>query len=114
MPQLDILSVSVFDRVRNSIGIALKHAEATPKNLDPFLLPLIDALEQLREGVPAYDALSESQFILRAHLVLVTGDAPAISKIFHISSHNAVHPCSTSRCYAQRLQVLMKISYYQV
>ena len=64
-----------------------------PKDLDSFLLPFIDELKLLQNGVPAYDAHSKERFLLKAHLVLITGDTPAISKLFHLSGHNAKLPC---------------------
>jgi len=47
----------------------------------------------LREGIPAYDADKEEAFILRAHLALITGDTPAISKLLCFSGHVAKYPC---------------------
>ena len=47
----------------------------------------------MREGVPAYDAYKEEAFILKAHLVLITGDTPAISKLLCFSGHSAKLPC---------------------
>jgi hypothetical protein len=75
------------------LPLSVTPGRRTPKDLDSFLLPLIHELRQLRDGVPAYDAPEQSQFLLRAHLVLVTGDTPAISKIFHLLGHNAIYPC---------------------
>jgi len=64
-----------------------------PKHLDSFLIPFIDELKLLQNGVPAYDAHSKERFLLKAHLILITGDTPAISKLFHLSGHNAKFPC---------------------
>ena len=64
-----------------------------PKDLDSFIAPFLDELKLLQDGVPAYDAHTDSQFLLKAHLVLITGDTPAISKLFQFSGHNAKHPC---------------------
>jgi hypothetical protein len=62
-------------------------------DLNSFLGPFLDELQLLQEGVPAYDAHGDTFFLLKAHLVLCTGDTPAISKLFHLSGHVAKHPC---------------------
>src|SRR5579859_2314727 len=62
-------------------------------DLDSFLHPFLEELKLLREGVPAYDAYKEEAFILKAHLVLITGDTPAISKLLCFSGHSSKLPC---------------------
>lgn len=62
-------------------------------DLDSFLVPFLDELNLLREGVPAYDAHKDEAFILKAHLVLATGDTPAISKLMYFCGHMAKFPC---------------------
>ena len=47
----------------------------------------------LSRGVAAYDAHTQTRFLLKAHLDLITGDTPAISKILHLSGHTAKYPC---------------------
>jgi hypothetical protein len=47
----------------------------------------------LREGIPAYDAQTKSPFLLKAHLVLLSGDTPGISKLLHLRGHTAIYPC---------------------
>jgi hypothetical protein len=43
------------------------------KNLDSFLFPLIEELKQLGQGVQAYDSYNRRSFILRTHMVVVSG-----------------------------------------
>ena len=64
-----------------------------PKDLDSFLTPFLDELKLLHDGIPAYDGHTQTNFLLKAHLVLITGDTPGISKFFHLSEHVAKHPC---------------------
>jgi hypothetical protein len=73
--------------------VGLTPGPKAPKDLDSFIAPFLDELKLLQNGVLAYDAHTDSQFLLKAHLVLVTGDTPAISKLFQFSGHNAKHPC---------------------
>jgi Transposase family tnp2 len=62
-------------------------------NLDSYLYPLLEELQRLDEGVAAYDAFTQTYFSLQAYLCLVTGDTPAISKLFQLSGHIGVYPC---------------------
>jgi hypothetical protein len=49
--------------------------------VDTWLYPLITELNQLREGVDAYDGASNQDFTLKAHVILVTGDGPAVADV---------------------------------
>ncbi len=87
-----------------------------PKDFNSFLRPIIDELKILQgkfniysiefkfiihiyliilitEGVSIYDALLKETFILRCHVVMWTGDMPAISKLMCMSGHNAYLGC---------------------
>ena len=77
----------------NLLPVGLAPGPKAPKDLDSFIAPFLDELKLLQDGVPAYDVHTDSQFLLKAHLVLVTGDTPAISKLFQFSGHNAKRPC---------------------
>lgn len=92
----------------NFLPLGLCPGPSQPKDLDSFLIPFIDELKLLDKGVPAYDALSQQPFSLKAHLVLVTGDTPAVSKLFHLSGHNAKHPCR-----ACKLEGLPYVKHYK-
>jgi len=77
----------------NLLPVGLTPGPKSPQNLDSFIEPFLEELKQLQAGVTAYDALTESTFQLKAHLVLVTGDTPAISKLLYLSGHGAKFPC---------------------
>ena len=77
----------------NFLPVGLCPGPKQPKDLDSFLIPFLEELEILRVGVPAYDAHTKSFFLLKAHLVLLTGDTPGISKLLHMSGHVAKRPC---------------------
>ena len=79
--------------IDNFLPFGLTPGPKAPKDLDSFIAPFLDELKLLQDGVPAYDAHTDSPFLLKAHLVLVTGDTPAISKLFQFSGHNAKRPC---------------------
>jgi Transposase family tnp2 len=65
-----------------------------PKDIHSFLRVMVDELKELAIGIEdVYDAFTKTQFTLRAHLVLVSGDLPAIAKVMGISGHNSYHYC---------------------
>lgn len=63
------------------------------KDIDSFLYPLVEELLKLEKGVSAYDILSDSMFTLRAFLILVFGDMPAVAKLMRMKGHNGKSPC---------------------
>lgn len=50
-----------------------------PGDIDSFLAPLVEELEQLGNGVPAVDGDTLSPFTLRAWVTIVTGIHPSLS-----------------------------------
>jgi len=71
-----------------------------PSNLDSFLIPLHEELFQLAEGVRAYDARSKSLFLLRAFLLLIFGDFPAVSMLMNMKGVNGISPCRNCKIKA--------------
>jgi hypothetical protein len=53
---------------------------------DTWLHPLVAELHQLRYGIEVYDGASEENFTLKAHIILVTGDGPAIADVMGTKS----------------------------
>jgi Transposase family tnp2 len=64
-----------------------------PKDFDSYLWPLVDELMRLAVGVPAFDASTSSAFTLRAYLLYIFGDIPAVSMVMHMKGHNGYRPC---------------------
>lgn len=64
-----------------------------PKDFDSFAWPLVEELLKLAVGVRAYDTSSQELFSLRAYLILVFGDIPAVSMVMRIKGHNGLVPC---------------------
>ena len=62
-------------------------------DLDSFLFPFFVELKWLGEGVAAYDAHTNMYFSLKAFVCLVTGDTPAILKLFKLSGNTGTYPC---------------------
>jgi len=64
------------------------------KDVNSFLIPLYDELVQLSEGVgDTLDLTTKEFFVLRAYLILLFGDIPAISKLMMMKGHNGYCPC---------------------
>jgi hypothetical protein len=74
------------------LGVA-SGPKAEKFDLDSYLFPFFEELERLGEGVAAYDAHTDTYFNLEAFVCLVTGDTPAISKLFQLSGHTGAYPC---------------------
>ena len=61
--------------------------------MDSFLFPLYCELEELAKGIESLDLHSKEVFLLRAFLILVFGDMPAIAKAMQMKGHNNFCPC---------------------
>ncbi|KAL7277981.1 hypothetical protein ACG7TL_007934 [Trametes sanguinea] len=77
----------------NIIGLGVIPGPKKPVDFDSFLWPFAQELLRLAIGVHAYDALTDSFFALRAYLILVFGDIPAISMVMRMKGHNGSCPC---------------------
>jgi hypothetical protein len=64
-----------------------------PVDMDSFLFPVVEELLQLEKGVTAYDSLTKALFVLRAYLIVVFGDIPAVSLVMRMKGHNGLCPC---------------------
>ena len=71
-----------------------------PADMDSFLIPLAEELFQLAAGVKAYDILTGSYFTLRAFLLVVFGDLPAVSMLMKMKGVNAISPCRSCKIKA--------------
>ena len=69
-------------------------------DMDSFLAPLAEELFQLAAGVRAYDTLSQSVFNLRAFLLIVFGDFPAISMLMKMKGVNGISLCRSCKIKA--------------
>lgn len=71
------------------LGIISGH----PWDFDSFLYPMYEELVQLVHGVQAYERARDFIVALRAYLILIFGDMPAVAGIMRIKGPAAVHPC---------------------
>jgi len=63
------------------------------KDTDSFLYPLYCELVKLAAGISTLDLHGDELFLLRAFLILIFGDMPAIAKIMRMKGHNGFCPC---------------------
>lgn len=78
---------------RNLILCGIMPGPRQPKDLDTFLQPLLEELLQLQDGIDCFDGFRKDNFQLRAHLLPICGDMPAIAKIGGLKGHNSMCPC---------------------
>ena len=96
--------------LHNILTLAIIPGPSQPKDLDSFLVPVVDMLHKLEtgsiacaswrpkssraDGVDARDASKGGEaFTLRAVCLAVLGDTPASSKCGKWLGCNAYHPC---------------------
>ncbi|KAJ3494993.1 hypothetical protein NLJ89_g10699 [Agrocybe chaxingu] len=75
-----------------------------PIDIDSFLWPAILEFIKLVRGVAAFDILKSEMFALRAFLILVFGDIPAVALLMHMKGHNGFSPCRMCKILGIRCQ----------
>jgi hypothetical protein len=83
-----------------------------PVDPDSFLWPAVQELLRLLVGVRAFDALTSAVFCLRAFLLLVFGDIPAIALLMHMKGHNGVLPCRMCKIMGLRVPNSRATTHY--
>jgi hypothetical protein len=91
-------------RLENVICLGVIPGPKQCKDLNSFLIPLLEELLSLEAGVntsrpPANLGDPEEPFLLRAFIIMLFGDIPAVSKLLSMKGHNAIMPCRA--CYIQ-------------
>jgi hypothetical protein len=87
------LGPEVRFHIEKAIPLGVIPGPKKPIDVDSFQWPVISELNQLQLGVRAYDGLSRELFLLRAYLILVFGDIPAVSMLMNMKGHNGFSPC---------------------
>jgi Transposase family tnp2 len=87
------ITPEVCNRLDNLLPVTVIPGPNGPKCLDSFFVPLIEELHCLARGVHTYDAATNEHFDLHAHLILFSGDLPAMSKLLCLRGTNAHCPC---------------------
>ena len=87
------LSPEIRNRLEYLVCLGVIPGPKQPKDIASFLIPFIDECIDLLKGVRTFDALRQEIFDLRAFLIAVFGDMPAIAKLLGIKGHNGIRPC---------------------
>ncbi|KAF8752833.1 Transposase family tnp2 [Rhizoctonia solani] len=91
------LNPRIRNRLENVLCVGVIPGPKQCKDLNSFLVPLLDELLELEAGVecpspPGPDVMG-SNFVFRAFLIILFGDIPAVAKFLMMKGHNAVKPC---------------------
>ena len=78
---------------RHTIRVGVIPGPRKPWDCDSFLVPMVEEFVKLAHGVQAFDGITQSMFVLRAYLLLIFGDIPAVSMLMRMKGHNGVSPC---------------------
>jgi hypothetical protein len=87
------LHPSICTQLAHILCIGVIPGPNAPKDISTYLEPLIDELEDLARGVPAFDSKDGHTFSLRAYLLACFGDMPAVAKLMAMKGHNGKFPC---------------------
>lgn len=90
------------ERFLEAFEIGVIPGPKKPVEIDTFLFPLIQELLLLAIGVTAWDSTNKELFTLRAFLILVFGDIPAMTMIMRMKGHNGKLPCRLCNITAVR------------
>ncbi|QRV90395.1 Transposase family Tnp2 protein [Ceratobasidium sp. AG-Ba] len=101
-------------RLENVICVGVIPGPTQCKDMNSFLAPVIEELVLLERGVVSLkgsdDFARPAQFVLRAFLIMLFGDIPAVSKLLAIKGHNAIRPCQA--CYIHAVWCDHNSTYY--
>lgn len=96
----------------NAICVGEVPGPEKPKDMDSFLYPAVQELLKLAVGVKAYDVIEDEIFTLRAYLLTVFGDIPAVSMLLRMKGHNARLPCRLCTIQGVRIPNSRTTTYY--
>lgn len=98
--------------LENIISLGVVPGPKKPVDFDSFLWPAVQELLQLELGVHAYDVLSDKFIALRAYLILVFGDIPAMSMVMQMKGHNGFRPCRMCNISGVRVPNMRQPTHY--
>ena len=80
------LHPSIREDASNTLTTHLIPGGFNKEFVDTWLDPLVTELRELHDGVNVYDGALSRDFMLKAHVILVTGDGPAIADVMGTKS----------------------------
>jgi hypothetical protein len=96
------LDPRIRTRLENILCVGVIPGPRQCKDLNSYLAPLVEDLLALEHGVECGGLTPEGagySFSLRAFIIMIFGDIPAVSKMMSMKGHNAISPCRA--CYMQ-------------
>jgi hypothetical protein len=87
------LPPSVRYRRKNLLMVGFIPGPRNPKHLNSYLQPLIAEFIQLQQGIITFNAATNSEFKLFAHIVVVTADMPGREKLMYLKGNRAYQYC---------------------
>ncbi|EUC58182.1 transposase family Tnp2 protein, partial [Rhizoctonia solani AG-3 Rhs1AP] len=82
------LPPSIRTHLENILCLSVIPGPQSPKELNTFLEPLIDELEELACGISAFNSTNQRLFMLHAYLIAAFGDMPAAAKLMNMKGPN--------------------------
>ncbi|CUA77659.1 hypothetical protein RSOLAG22IIIB_12749 [Rhizoctonia solani] len=103
-------------RLENVICVGVIPGPKQCKDLNSFLVPLLDELLELEAGVecsaPPGPDTRGSNFVFRAFLMTIFGDIPAVAKLLMMKGHNGARPCRACLIPAVLCKLARNAVYY--
>ena len=96
----------------NKIDLGTIPGPNKPKDFDSFAWPAFEEFMRLQHGVRAFDALADEFFLLRAYLLLVFGDMPAMSMVMRMTGHSGFSPCRMCKILGVQVPNSSNFAYY--
>ncbi|QRV81411.1 Transposase family Tnp2 protein [Ceratobasidium sp. AG-Ba] len=87
------LPPSIRYHLDNLICLGVIPGPSEPKEINLFLAPFVQELQELAHGVASYNGKTDCPFCLCAYLVACFGDMPAVAKLMCMKGHNGKYPC---------------------
>ncbi|KAG2193041.1 hypothetical protein INT47_009291 [Mucor saturninus] len=84
-----------------------------PKDLDSFLLPIIDEIKSLGEHGLIVERWNGETIKAKVHLVMATGDIPQVTKYMHHGGHMATYGCRICLVEGQKREYTGYGMYFQ-
>lgn len=106
------LPPSIRFHLESIICIGVIPGPKAVKDIDTFLVPLVDELVALEDGVKTYDRSAHESFLLRAHLIKLFGDMPAMAKLMRMKGHNGLKPCRGCKIIGLRVPNSRATTHY--
>jgi Transposase family tnp2 len=96
----------------NIIGLGAIPGHKKPLDADSFAWPALVEFLRLQIGVRAFDVEADEFFLLRAYLILVFGDIPAMSMLMRMKGHNGFSPCRMCKILGVRVPGAQGSTHY--